>query len=46
MQAREFVLGKPIQHSLMFVGEARAYLSETSFRCSILGLAPSLTRKH
>jgi hypothetical protein len=46
MQAREFVPGKPFQPCLMFVGKARAYLSEASFMCSALGLAPSLTRKH
>jgi hypothetical protein len=30
----------------MFEGKARAYLSEASFRCPTLGLAPALAYKH
>ncbi len=40
LQARVFVPGKPFQLSLVFVGNAGAYLSETPFRCS------GLTHKH
>ncbi len=32
-----FVPGKPLLPSLMFAGEARAYPSEATFRCSIVG---------
>ncbi len=35
--ARVFVPGKPLQPSLMFLGEAGAYPSEAPFRCSTLG---------
>jgi hypothetical protein len=35
--ATEFVPGKPFQPSLMFVGRARAYTSDTPFRCSSQG---------
>ena len=41
-----FVPGKPFQPSLVFVGKARAYLSEAPFKWSTLGKAPGLTRKH
>ncbi len=41
-----FVPGKPFQPCLMFAGMAGAYLSEVPFRCSTLGWAPCLTRKH
>ncbi len=36
-KARAFVLGKPLQSSLMFVDKARAYPSKAPFRCSTLG---------
>ncbi len=32
-----FVLGKPLQSSLMFAGKAVAYPSEAPFRCYTLG---------
>ncbi len=35
--ATVFVLGKPFQLSLVFVGKARTYPSETPFRCSTQG---------
>jgi hypothetical protein len=35
---------KALQPSLMFAGKALAYLSETPFRCSTLGLASGLTK--
>jgi hypothetical protein len=38
-----FVLGKPFQPSLKFVGKARC---EQPFRCSTLGQAPFRTHKH
>jgi len=36
------VLDKPFQPSLMFVGKAGAYPSESPLRCSTLGQAPAL----
>ncbi len=39
-------LGNPFQPSLMFACKAEAYPSEALFRCSTLGQAPGLTRKH
>ncbi len=39
-----FVLGKPLQPSLMFAGKAVAYPIEAPFSYSTLGQAPSLTR--
>ncbi len=36
---RVFVPDKPFQHSLMFVGKARAYPIEEAFRYSATGLA-------
>jgi hypothetical protein len=44
-KARMFVPGKPRRSILMFSDEAKAYLSETTFRCSTLRWAPSLTLK-
>ncbi len=44
--ARVFVLGKLFQASLMAVSKVQAYLCEVSFRCSTLGKAPGLTKKH
>ncbi len=41
-----FVLNKPLQLSLMFVGKARANPSEAPFSCSTLGYAPLLNPKH
>jgi hypothetical protein len=36
----ECVPGKPFKPNLIFAGKARAYPSETPFRCSTLGQAP------
>jgi hypothetical protein len=36
-QARVFVLGKPFEVGLMFMGKAGAYPSKAPFRCSTLG---------
>jgi hypothetical protein len=41
-----FVLNKPLQLSLMFVGKATANPSEAPFSCSTLGYAPWLNHKH
>ncbi len=41
-----FVPGRPLQPRQMFVVKAAAYPSEAPFRCSTLGSAPGLTRKH
>ncbi len=46
IKARAFVPVKPFQTSVMLVGKARAYPNATPFRCSTLGYAPGLTRKH
>jgi hypothetical protein len=43
-KARVFVPGKPLQPRLMFVGNARAYLSEAPFRCFTLGALPTNIR--
>ncbi len=43
--ARVFVLGRPFQPSHMSASKAAAYPSEATFRCSTLGLAPSLNGK-
>ncbi len=39
-----FALSKPFQPSLIFFGKARAYPSESPFRCSTLGSASGLTQ--
>ncbi len=41
-----FVHGRPFQPSLIFASKTRVYLSEATFRCSILGLSPGFTHKH
>ncbi len=38
--------GKPFQPSLIFAGNAGAYLSEAPFRSSTLGYDPALNSKH
>ncbi len=43
--ARVFVPGRLFQPSIMFASKAGAYLSETSFTCSILVWANGLTHK-
>jgi len=41
-----FVNIKALQISQIFVGKARVYPSEAALRCSTLGEAPGLARKH
>ncbi len=41
-----FVLDKPLQPSLMFVGKAGAYPGVEQFKCTSLGLAPGLSCKY
>jgi len=38
-EARVFILGRPFQQSLLFVGKARAYLSEAPYKYSTRVLA-------
>ncbi len=46
LQIYEFVPSKPFWPCQIFAGKAGALLGEASFRCSTLGSAPYLTRKH
>ncbi len=44
-KARLFVSCKPFKDSIVFVGEAGVYNSETAFKCSTLRLASGLAHK-